>query len=123
MPTIFLVEDHADSRLALKMILEKKGFEVITAFDMTTGISVGRRNAFDILICDIGLPDGTGIDVLKALREERFFPAIALTGYVTKENLDHYSESGFAECIAKPYNISHLIEAVKGLLSESSATK
>ncbi len=72
---------------------------------------------FDLLISDLGLPDGTGFDLMNTLRERGGPPGIALSGYGMESDIDKTREAGFSEHLIKPVAIDRLEEAMRRLLS------
>src|SRR5437764_287778 len=78
----FVVENHQDTLDAIKMFLEAQGHTVVAAPDMKTALKLAPNTAFDILIGDIGLPEGDGWELLKRLRNKLpDVKAIAMSGY------------------------------------------
>src|SRR5437764_10249500 len=90
---ILLVDDHEDTSRAMKRLLERIGYEVRTASSVAGALEAATRNPFDLLISDIGLPDGSGLDLLRRLRQNgdggaaRPVKAIALSGFGMEEDL------------------------------------
>src|SRR5215211_2162967 len=92
----FVVENHQDTLDALKMFLEAQGHEVESALDMTSALAKARDTKFDVLISDIGLPDGDGWALLKQLRSDMpEVKAIAMSGYGMRADLDRSKAAGF----------------------------
>ena len=115
-PRLLIVEDNKDAIAILKIVLEKKGFDTILAPNARSGVEVGTINDFDLLLCDIGLPDGNGMDVLRELRQQKDFPAIAFTALTMPSDIISQMEAGFDLHIAKPFHFSDLLDAINKLL-------
>jgi CheY-like chemotaxis protein len=84
---------------------------------------MGTHNRFDVLLTDLSLPDGTGIDVLHALRASRDnadIPAIALTGRGMPEDLMHTQAAGFCLHLTKPVDLDQLDAAIRRAVAEKS---
>ncbi len=113
---VLLVEDHADTAKALSRLLRSSGLTIHVAESVKAAIALAEDNEFDLLISDIGLPDGTGIDVLQHLRRSVGIPAIALSGYGMEEDIQRSREAGFAEHLVKPINIHQLHRLINQLL-------
>lgn len=113
---ILLVDDHADTTLVLKTLLERQGYAVTTADSVGSALDAAYRNSFDLIISDIGLPDGTGLDIVKDLRARGPLKAIALSGFGMEEDVARSLDAGFAEHIAKPVNFKILHDAVRRLI-------
>ncbi|PRP74123.1 response regulator receiver sensor signal transduction histidine kinase [Planoprotostelium fungivorum] len=101
---ILLVEDNESIQMVMNRVLAKMSHKVISALTVASAISMGLDNDFDLLICDIGLPDGTGYEVIRKLRAEKksTFKAIALSGYSLPEDVQASIDSGFDVHMTKP---------------------
>ncbi|HET6511868.1 MAG TPA: ATP-binding protein, partial [Candidatus Kapabacteria bacterium] len=121
-PAIMLVDDHQDTSMALKLLLERRGYSVATASSVESALELfAKRSAsgrpFDLMISDIGLPDGTGLDLMSKLRQlHPELRAIAVSGFGTDEDIRRSKEVGFAEHLAKPFSFQKLEEVVRRLL-------
>lgn len=105
---LLLVEDHQDTRDALRRLLVRKGYEVEVAEDVASALRIAGEKQFDLLISDIGLPDGTGVDLLLELRKRSPLPGIALSGFGMQQDIDRSREAGFIEHLTKPVSFSEL---------------
>ncbi len=105
---ILLVEDLDDARRGMAMILEKCGHTVRTAASVKEAFEVASGYEFDLLISDIGLPDGEGYTICQQLKKDRQFFAIALTGLGMEEDILHAREAGFDEHLTKPVHFARL---------------
>lgn len=114
---ILLVEDHPDTAKSLSILLQRRGYLVSIADRVATALATAAKEPFDVLISDLGLPDGTGYEVIARLREHRSFPAIALSGYGMEEDLRKCQEAGFSEHLVKPVRMAQLEEALARVLS------
>src|SRR5206468_12064542 len=103
---VLVVEDHADTRQALKILLQILGHRAKTAGDVQQAIEVAAaaHRPFDLLICDLQLPDGDGWHLLRRLEEAACRPsqAIALSGWGTKEDRVKSLDAGFQTHLIKP---------------------
>ena len=106
---ILLVEDHADTRQCLHRLLESRGHRVCSAEDSQSAIELSEREKFDLLIADIGLPDRSGLELLRELRQRELnLPAIALSGYGMPKDVGISKEAGFIEHLVKPVDLQKL---------------
>ncbi len=115
---ILVVEDDAYLRFIYKKSIETKlGFEVKTAGTWREGKAFFLHQIFDLIILDLGLPDVSGIDVLKEIRELKSEQKVLVaSAYGTKENillLAKYKANGF---IVKPFTMEMLISKIKNVL-------
>ena len=106
---ILLVEDHDDTSRVLSRLLERLGHHVRVADSVASAVAAAKL-PFDLLLSDIGLPDGTGIDLIQELRRGNNFtvPAVALTGFGMEEDVAKSREAGFTEHLTKPINFQRL---------------
>lgn len=122
---VLLVEDHADSAGILARLLTRIGYRVTIARSVEQATATLQRETFGIVISDIGLPDGSGNDILRALRRSegpnREVCAIALTGYGMDDDVAATRDAGFDEHITKPVNFAYLREVVQRLLAAERA--
>ncbi len=108
---ILLVEDNDDSRHLLGLLLRQNGHEVVTAADLASGRRAAVQHAIDLLISDIELPDGTGLDLMREL-SARGVPGIAMSGFASSDDIVLSREAEFAEHLAKPIAIDALLAAI-----------
>lgn len=113
---ILLVEDHADTREVMRQLLRRRGHEVTVAQGVAAAMAVVEAGAsVDILISDLGLPDGNGLDLVKAVRAHQPVRAIALSGYGMEDDHQRSRDAGFEEHLVKPVNIADLMKAIERL--------
>ena len=114
--SILLVEDHGDTGRAMSRLLRMLSHRVRLAVDSRQGIAAIDEQPFDLLISDIGLPDGSGLDVVQYWRKVNpQAPAIALTGYGMDHDVDQCRKAGFNEHITKPVNFEKLESVIRSL--------
>ncbi|HYF34405.1 MAG TPA: ATP-binding protein, partial [Prosthecobacter sp.] len=115
---ILLVEDHEPTRAILCRLLARRRYEVAAAGSVAEALALAgsTKKPFDLLISDIGLPDGTGYDVIATLRKSRELPGIALTGYGTDEDIQRSREAGFVTHLTKPVSVQALERAMADVL-------
>src|SRR6185312_12595061 len=85
---ILLVEDHPDTRQAVQRLLQASGYNVTTAQDAKSALETGSAVRFDLLIADIGLPDGDGRKLLAELRKLYPLAGIAVSAYGMKDDFE-----------------------------------
>jgi CheY-like chemotaxis protein len=118
---VLLVEDHADTARVLARLLRGNGHEVSTASSVEEALAVVRSGPFDVLISDIGLPDGTGIDLIHEVRGQYHLkmPAVALTGFGMEEDVARTQEAGFNGHLTKPVNFAHLEQTIQRVCQDA----
>jgi hypothetical protein len=105
---ILLVEDHRDTQRTLSRLLTHFGHEVLTAGNKKRALELLSSGNIDVLLCDIGLPDGSGYEVVSQAKRKRQIKAIAITGFGTEEDLRRSNEAGFDSHIVKPVDLHEL---------------
>jgi signal transduction histidine kinase len=115
---VLLVEDHESTRAVMLRMLTRRHCKVEAAGSVAEALAIadGSDSPFDVLISDIGLPDGSGFDVIAALRKKHPVPGIALTGYGTDEDVRRSREAGFLTHLTKPVSIHALERAMAEIL-------
>jgi CheY-like chemotaxis protein len=117
---ILLVDDHADTLKVLAKLLEGLGHRVTVACDVADAVGRAAGRGMDLLICDFGLPDGTGVDVLRHLQTTSpDIPAIVLTGYDHEDDVKTCLAAGFRMHLTKPVELSALKAAVEKLIDRA----
>jgi CheY-like chemotaxis protein len=105
---VLLVEDHDDTRHAVERLLQRWGYEVESASSVAEAREKAGASRFDILLSDLGLPDGTGTDLMKELRRLGPIAGIAVSGFGMEEDVRRSRDAGFSEHLTKPLNAQRL---------------
>ncbi|HEY4230241.1 MAG TPA: CHASE3 domain-containing protein [Thermoanaerobaculia bacterium] len=114
--SVLLVEDDLDTAEAMRDLLAEAGFDVRLAGGVAEADVTFRRHPADVLVSDVGLPDGSGLEVLSRLRALRpSLPGIVLSGYGMEQDVAASRANGFAEHFIKPVNLERLIAAIDRL--------
>jgi two-component system, chemotaxis family, CheB/CheR fusion protein len=116
--SILVVEDHADTATALAQLLDSEGHAVTTAGTLADAVALYRQRPFDLFITDLGLPDGSGHDLLRQLRQIRPARGIVLSGYGMDADIARSSVEGFEEHLIKPVNIRRLVAAISRIAQD-----
>jgi CheY-like chemotaxis protein len=114
---LLLVEDHSETALVLARLLQRYGHEVEVAGTVASALQLVATNPFDLILSDIGLPDGTGHELMQQVAQTYGIPGVALTGYGMEDDLNRSRDVGFAAHVVKPVDIAQLqsvIERVSG---------
>ena len=118
---VLLVEDNEYTSSAMAQVLEVLGHEVAVASTVEAALSLAKGGAFDLLVSDIGLPDGSGLDVARAWQAlQPGKPSVAITGYGMDEDIRRCRDAGFLDHLTKPVNFARL-EALIHSLAEKPA--
>ncbi|MEP0919117.1 PAS domain-containing protein [Leptolyngbya sp. DQ-M1] len=117
-----IVDDNADTREFLTFLLETNGATVITVDSALEALILVKQAPPDILLSDIGMPEMTGYEFIRAVRAAKIaIPAIALTAYAKEFDRQQALESGFQQHLAKPIQPEALVAAVLELVQQSAA--
>ncbi|MDH3358834.1 MAG: sigma-54 dependent transcriptional regulator [Desulfobacteraceae bacterium] len=117
-PHILVVDDELSMRELLEVLLNKEGYRVTCAENGRDAISMIKKTVFDLLLCDIRLGDITGIDVLKALRDEnQDTVVIMISAYASTEAAVEAMNEGAYDFVPKPFNNEELKKTIKNALS------
>ena len=114
---VLLVDDHYDTCIGMKRMLERHGYEITVAHTAEQAVEKVRTEEFDLLISDIGLPDRSGYDLMREVRLNNDLPGIALSGFGSEQDVNQAREAGFAEHLTKPVSFERLEKTIQSLLS------
>jgi len=118
---ILIVEDHEDTARVLSRILKNSGYGVTVCANLTDAQKAAAGQQFDLVVSDLGLPDGSGLDLMRQLRDSHGIRGIALSGFGTAEDLEQSKAAGFAIHLTKPVDVSRLRMAISQVLKGESA--
>jgi len=117
--SLFLVENHEDTVRYMQLYLEQLGYKVSVAPDMATAVREIPKSHCDVLISDIGLPDGDGWQLMEKLADHRPRFAIAMSGYGTSNDQHKSRAAGYDHHLVKPF----VPDALLALLREAEKMK
>ena len=121
---ILLVEDHTDTARIMQKVLVAEGHKVEGAGDVATALRLAGEHSFDLVLSDLGLPDGSGIDLMRALRTKGMdLPGIAISGYGQESDMQATREAGFVAHLTKPVNLTRLKETIAKVSRAQGAEK
>lgn len=105
---LLIVEDHDATRTMLARLLENGGHQVTLAANVEESLTAFSKQHYDVVISDLGLPDGSGLDLMRELRRQRPVHGIALSGYGMEEDIRQTRDAGFSAHLVKPVSIDQL---------------
>lgn len=115
--SILLVEDHRDTGAALGRYLENAGFRVSRASSVNEAFDLANERDFDLILSDLGLPDGSGCDLMRRLRDNGIaIKGVAMSGYGMEEDVQRSLAAGFLEHLVKPLDLPSIQSAIKRAL-------
>lgn len=113
---ILVVEDHSDTLQALSRLLSHFGHEISVANGAKNALNIIDSKEFDVVLCDIALPDGSGYDVIAEAKRKRPVKGVALSGFAATEDIERGREAGFDFHLAKPVDF-HELRTVLGQIA------
>lgn len=123
---VFVVEDHPATARGLKMFLELSGYSVEMATDVRSALKLAEEIDFDVLLCDLNLPDGTGWELMERLRKKAPVAGVAYSAFDEPEHIARSKDAGFAAHVIKGTTPETLVAAIgriarhKGALSRAA---
>ena len=115
-PSVLLVEDETNLADAVRLNLEREGFDVRMAKDGVEGLAEARRGTPDIVVLDVMLPDLNGLEVCRALRRESDVPILMLTALGEEVDKVVGLELGADDYVTKPFSMRELLARVRAIL-------
>jgi signal transduction histidine kinase/CheY-like chemotaxis protein len=111
---LLVVDDHQDTCTGMKMMLERRGYDITLAHTARQAMEKASAEEFDLLISDIGLPDRSGYDLMRELGGKGL-RGIALSGFGSEHDVNKARAAGFSDHLTKPINFERLDEAIRNL--------
>jgi PAS domain S-box-containing protein len=115
---ILMVEDHKDTRTSMEHLLKRARHVVHSVESASQALAAAAGSTFDLVISDLGLPDMSGIDLMRRLRDEFGLQGIAVSGYGMDDDIQRSKEAGFLHHLTKPIRMDQLrrlLQEVQGL--------
>lgn len=109
---ILLVEDHIDTLRAARALLAELACEVVAASSVREALAAAQAQTFDLVLSDLGLPDGNGLELMAHLRDRYGLSGIAVTDYGMEEDLRRSRSAGFVDHLVKPITFARLENAI-----------
>jgi CheY-like chemotaxis protein len=117
-PCVVVAEDHDESRSALERLLAANGYVVHSAATVADAIALARHHGCDLLISDIGLPDGSGLELMRQVKAiHRHSRGIAVTGFTSPAEVQACIDAGFERFLPKPVSFAALLTEMERLLT------
>jgi len=113
---ILVVEDHSDTLQALSQLLNHFGHDISTADNARSALNMIKAKEFDVVLCDIALPDGNGYDVVVEAKRKGAVKAVAISGFGARDDVERGRKAGFDFYLAKPVDF-HELRSVLGQIA------
>jgi len=114
---LLIVEDHVDTALTLRLLLTHVGYHVQTADNAARALDLASRETFDIMVSDLGLPDASGYELMKQIRDRHALKGIAMSGYGMEEDMRKSREAGFSDHLVKPVDVERLHQVIQRVVA------
>jgi len=119
---ILLVDDHQDTCAALEKLLVRRGHLVAATHNVRSAMEAAVRNRFDLLISDIALPDGSGMELMTHLQAISKMPGIAISGFGNNGDIERSLQAGFCEHLIKPVKLETLEAAMERAIAAGTVS-
>ena len=110
---ILIVEDHEATASVMSRLLERAGHEVVMATTVGRAFEIIKTDSFDLLVSDLGLPDGSGYQVMREVAKLGSAKGIAVSGYGMDEDIQRSTDAGFSAHLTKPIDVRELTDAIQ----------
>jgi two-component system, chemotaxis family, CheB/CheR fusion protein len=111
--SILIVEDHENTATVMSKLLKRSGHEVVTASTVRQAMQLLHSTPLDLLVSDLGLPDGNGFEVMTELSKISDAKGIAISGYGMEEDVERSCRAGFSAHLTKPIDVQKLQETIQ----------
>ena len=116
--SVLVADDHEDSLSALATLLRISGYTVLAARTLSEAAALASRQRCDLLVGDIQFPDGSGLDLMRDLRDRYGLRGIAVSGYTAVRDVEAALQAGFVRHLSKPITFPDLLAAVQELTAD-----
>jgi signal transduction histidine kinase/CheY-like chemotaxis protein len=120
---VLVVDDHHDTCLGMKMMLERRGYQISLAHSADQAVKKVAEENFDLIISDIGLPDRSGYELMQEVRATKNLRGIALSGFGMENDVTRARAAGFSEHLTKPINFERLEQAIQKILQPDGTSQ
>lgn len=116
-PRVLYIEDHEDTRELVTLVLEQKCYEVVTGSTIESGVALAGSQKFDLYMLDSWLPDGSGLELCRLIREfDQATPILFYSAAAYEIDREHALNSGAQAYLVKPSHPSELCSLVASLI-------
>lgn len=120
-PRVLYIEDHEDTRELVTLVLEQRSYQVVTGSTIESGIVLAGSQEFDLYLLDSWLPDGSGLDLCRQIREfDKATPILFYSAAAYEIDKDQALRSGAQAYLIKPSQPSELCSLIDSLIQRSS---
>lgn len=120
---VLLVEDHRDTAVLLVRLLREDRYRVAVAGTVAEAKRLCDQQTFDVLVCDLELPDGDGVEVMHYARRHCKVAGVVFSGHATQEHRDAAHAAGFEHYLVKPATLQQVEEAIMRAAARKTAPR
>jgi DNA-binding response OmpR family regulator len=123
-PRVLYIEDHEDTRELVTLVLEQRSYEVVTGSTIQSGVALASSQHFDLYLLDSWLPDGSGLDLCKQIREfDQATPILFYSAAAYEMDRAEAIKSGAQAYLIKPSQPSELCQLVTSLINSNRRSR
>lgn len=123
-PRVLYIEDHEDTRELVTLVLEQRSYEVVTGSTIKSGVDLAGSQNFDLYLLDSWLPDGSGLDLCRQIREfDKATPIVFYSAAAYEADRELALDSGAQAYLVKPSQPSELCSLVSSLIESHSPSR
>ena len=112
---VLLVDDHEDTNRMLTLLLKRRGYEVRAATSIAEAVAASEGGTWDVLVSDMNLPDGSGVNLLGELPSPPTLGGIVVSGLSSDDDIDRVTAAGYKGYLSKPVDLDKLEAMIRGL--------
>lgn len=123
MTTVLVVDDDTTLSRTLSINLRARGYAALVAFDGTEALRILRHETVDIVVLDLGLPDMSGVEVLRELRSWSTIPVVVLSARDGSDDKVQALDAGADDYVTKPFGVDELLARLRAALRRANPTE
>lgn len=116
---LLVVDDHRETASLLRRLFEMEGYSVLVAVSAAEAAELAARRGCDLVISDVALPDRSGLDLMRELRDRHGLRGIAVSGFTAPADAARARDAGFQRFLGKPVEFKTLVRAVRELIASA----
>lgn len=120
-PRVLYIEDHDDTRELVRILLERQSYEIVTGATIKSGVALASSQQFDLYLIDSWLPDGSGVELCRQIRQfDKVTPILFYSAAAYESDRQQALASGVQAYLVKPSHTSDLYKLVASLIGPAN---